>query len=152
MSKRRLPPVPEFIETKGGKKKRFMVMKRTKDPIEIDVGRGRRKFWKDIGGKSDMLYVDSESEARDIDALYGRKGTGEVWVHEQGNFSHDRTYKEDGVHNYFRQGAGVVLRDSIKLEDDPNWEEYSPGKWRRTNVLARKRKARLLAEVEDAEV
>lgn len=93
--------VPEYTSTSGGKKKRFMVMKRTSEDVTIDVGRGKRKFWKDVGGKADVMYVDSASEAADIEAVYGRKGTNEVWVKEHGNMGHERTYKEGGVHSYF---------------------------------------------------
>jgi hypothetical protein len=135
------PPVPEHVITKGGKKKRFMVMKRTKDDLEIDVGRGKRKFWKDIGGKSDILYVDSETEASDIDAVYGRKGSGDVWVKEQANFSHDRTYKEDGVHSFYfgstrkyRDEYDRIFRKDKGNGKGKNVQRKVPPPWRRGKV------------------
>lgn len=107
---KRRPPVPEYVDTKGPKKRRFMVRKRVPGNMTLDVGRGKRKFWKDIGGKSDIMYVDSESEARDIDAVYGRGGSNEVWVKEQGNMTHERTYKDD-VHSYYF-GASKKFSDA----------------------------------------
>jgi len=117
-------------------KRKFMVMKRSKDPVNINTGRGRRKTWRENGGKADFFYVSSESEAKEIDEVYGNKGTQEVWVKEHGQAGHDATYKMDSgkyssIHNYFFGGITVDLKDAIPLEEDPNWEEYSPGRWRR---------------------
>jgi len=82
-------------------KRRFMVMKRTSTPLRIDTGRGRRKTWRENGGKADFFYVSSESEARDIDALYGSKGTQDVWVKEHGQASHDASYHPGPGQNFF---------------------------------------------------
>jgi hypothetical protein len=88
-----------------------MVMRRSKRRIPIDVGRGRRRTWKENGGKADFFYVSTESEARDIDEVYGMKGTGDVWVREHGQRGHDATYREDGVHTYFF-GSGRKYREN----------------------------------------
>jgi len=117
-------------------KRKFMVMKRTPAPVNINTGRGRRKTWRENGGKSDFFYVSNESEAREIDELYGAKGTGDVWVKEHGQAGHDATYKQDGgrhssIHNYFFGGVKVKVKHAIPIREDPNWEELSPGRWRR---------------------
>jgi hypothetical protein len=120
-------------------KRKWMVMKRTKKPITIDTGRGERKTWRDKGGRADFFYVSNEAEAKEIDEVYGMKtGTGDVWVKEHGQAGHDASYHEENgrftrTHNYFFAGMGADLQDHTNLENDPNWEEYSPGRWRRIN-------------------
>jgi hypothetical protein len=88
-----------------------MVMKRTADNLVVDVGRGKRKTWRQNGGKAEAFYVSDESEARDIDAKYGTKGTQQVWVKEHGNMGWERSYREDGVHSYFK-GASKTYADA----------------------------------------
>jgi hypothetical protein len=92
-------------------KRKFMVMKRTKRPVVIDTGRGLRKTWRENGGKADFFYVSNEAEAKEIDEVYGTKGTQDVWVREHGQAGHDATYKEDHVHNYFF-GSSKVYSDA----------------------------------------
>ena len=87
-------------------KHKYMVMRRTKKPIVIDTGRGRRKTWRENGGKADFFYVSSKSEADEIDQEYGTKGSGDVWVKEHGQAGHDATYHMDSgkyntPHKYF---------------------------------------------------
>lgn len=96
-------------------KRKFMVMKRTKGPLNINTGRGRRKTWRENGGKADFFYVSNESEAKEIDEVYGSKGSQDVWVREHGQMGHDATYHADGgvynsVHNYFFSGMGVDVK------------------------------------------
>lgn len=78
-----------------------MVFKRTPGPLHIDTGRGVRKTWRENGGKADFFYVSTESEARDIDALFGSGGTQDVWVKEHGQAGFDASYHPESGRSFF---------------------------------------------------
>ena len=90
-------------------KHKYMVMRRTPGPLRIDTGRGVRKTWRENGGKADFFYVSTETEARDINALYGSGGTRDVWVKEHGQASHDASYHVNGGRGFF--GATRAFRE-----------------------------------------
>lgn len=65
------------------KKKKFAVYARSKEAAlhGFDTSRGHRDF-----GKTSVLYVSDPSEAKEIDQTYGKKGTMDLYVHEDDQY------------------------------------------------------------------
>ena len=93
------------------KQRRFMVAKRVTKDLDIEVGGQKRKFWSERGGKADFFYESDPAKAAEIDAKYGKGGTGDVWVKE-----HDRAEwwanTKDGSHLHtYTFGSTKSFRD-----------------------------------------
>lgn len=100
------------------KKRRYIVVPRTTGIKETGLKTGKRhlKF-----GTKTARWVDDPAEAREIDAHYGVKGTGDVWVEQDENLEwHDKhdgltDGKMTGVHHY--TFAGVDTSHFVKHKD-----------------------------------
>jgi len=84
------------------KKKSFLVMGRNTDIASkgLMTGKGHLKF---KAGKNSM-HIGDEALAQEVDAIHGKKGTGDVWVHEDPQsepFLRDDGAIGRGVHKYF---------------------------------------------------
>lgn len=77
--------------------KKTFVMARTPQAMEqgIQTSKGTLSF----RGKSGM-HINDPGLASEIEQTVGLKGSGDVWTHEDPVYSHQSTYKADGVHGY----------------------------------------------------
>jgi hypothetical protein len=116
------------------RKKKFLVMPRNPRAQQsgLQTSKGLLKF----GRKAQGLYVSDPGLVDEIDNTYGVKGNGDVWTHEDERVeSWDANDRDDrkfgGVHNYTFPGIRTPWRKKKWVpRDDPDWEEYAPGKWR----------------------
>ena len=91
-------------------KKKYIVVPRTQSAMVdgVDTPRGKVTF----GGKT--AKVVDESMAKDLDQTHGLKGTGDVWVHEDENYTwHERNDgmtdgRNYGIHKYTFSGVDTT--------------------------------------------
>lgn len=134
------------------KKKKFAVIPRTKEAVldGLKTGKGHRDF----NGKS-IMYISDPAEAREIEADYGQKGTGDVYVAEDAQYT--RAMNNDGVdsvHNYTFSGVDMsgVKKARVGQRKFINGTEYRyveiDGKLTLEPVPQKRRKGGREAEVE----
>ena len=100
------------------KKKRFIVVPRTTEAQFRGIRTGKRdlKF-----GKQTARWISDPAEAREIDAVYGNKGTGDVWVAQDENLEwhehHDGNTdgRKVSIHHYTFAQMGTQLPERHKL-------------------------------------
>lgn len=99
------------------KKRRYIVVPRTPGIQETGLQTGKRHL---NFGKKTARWIDDPAEAREIDAQYGLKGSGDVWVEQDENLEwhakHDEGTdgKMTGIHRYTFAGVDTArIRKSI---------------------------------------
>lgn len=99
-------------------KKRYMVVPRTEgvQKTGIKTGKGKLTF-----GEKTAQWVDDPAVAREIDAQYGLKGSGDVWVAQDENLEwHEKNDgltdgRKLGIHHYTFSQIGTSLPDRKRL-------------------------------------
>lgn len=97
------------------KPKRYIVVPRDENIREkgLSTGKGKVKF-----GKKTAVWVDDPGQASEIDARYGLKGSGEVWVEQDENLEwhakHDNQTdgRKVGIHHYTFGALAGAARDN----------------------------------------
>jgi len=93
------------------KKKRYIVVPRNEATKSrgLQTGKGKLRF-----GRKTAQWVDDPAIAREIDATYGRKGSGDVWVEQDENLEwHENNGggtdgRHRGIHHYTFSGVDMT--------------------------------------------
>jgi len=119
------------------KKKRYIVVPRNEATKSqgLQTGKGKLRF-----GRKTAQWVDDPAIAQEIDATYGRKGSGDVWVEQDENLEwHENNGggtdgRHRGIHHY-------TFGPMTSQAADDFWKRYERKKKRREKLRKKVSKA-----------